>query len=79
MPRPMQRVKVYSVQDRRNDERVRLPWVVRWVVEGSQRSKSYRTKAEAERYRVALLQAVQYGERFDRATGEPRVVEAGAG
>src|SRR6266508_1127185 len=71
MARPIQRIKVYGVQDRRNAERVRLPWVVRYSIDGIHRSKSYRTRAEAERYRGALLQAVQNGDRFDLATGEP--------
>ena len=71
MARPIQRIKIYGVQDRRNAERVRLAWVVRYTIDGTHRSKSYRTKAEAERYRGALLQAVQSGDRFDPATGEP--------
>lgn len=71
MARPLQRIKVYGVQDRRNAERVRLPWVVRYTIDGAHRSKSYRTKAEAERHRGALLQAVQDGDRFDLTTGEP--------
>ena len=34
MARPVQRIKVYGVQDRRNAERVRLPWVVRYTIDG---------------------------------------------
>ena len=71
MARPIQRIKIYGVQDRRNAERLRLPWVVRYTIDGTHRSKSYRTRAEAERYRGALLQAVHNGDRFDLATGEP--------
>jgi integrase len=71
MTRPWQRIKVYGVQDRRSAARIRLPWVVRYSIDGTHRSKSYRTKAEAERYRSALLHAVQDGDRFDLATGEP--------
>jgi len=71
MARPIQRIKVYGIQDRRNAERLRLPWVVRYTIDGTHRSKSYRTKAEAERYRGALLQAVRDGEKFDLTTGEP--------
>ena len=33
----------YGVQDRRNAERVRLTWVVRYAIDGTHRSKSYRT------------------------------------
>jgi integrase len=71
MGRPIQRVKIYGVQDRRSFALAKLPWVVRYSIDGRQRSKSYRTKAEAERYRGALLQAVHNGDRFDPATGEP--------
>ena len=49
MARPLQRIKIYGVQDRRNAERLRLAWVVRYTIDGAHRSKSYRTKAEAER------------------------------
>ncbi len=71
MTRPIQRIKVHGVQDRRNAERLRQPWVVRYTIDGRHRSKSYRTRSEAERYRGALLQAVQHGDRFDVSTGEP--------
>jgi len=41
------------------------------MVDGRHRSKCFRTRAEAERYRSLLLTAVHRGERFDPATGEP--------
>lgn len=71
MARPMQEVKVYGVQDRRSTVQAKLPWVVRYTIDGRHRSKSFRTRAEAERYRSLLLQAVQAGGRFDETTGEP--------
>ena len=71
MARPLQIVKVYGVQDRRSTVQAKLPWVVRYTIDGRHRSKSFRTRAEAERYRGPLLQAVHAGERFDPATGEP--------
>ena len=71
MARPMQTVKIYGVQDRRSTKQAMLPWVVRYIIDGRHRSKSFRTRAEAERYRGLLLQAVQDGGRFDDATGEP--------
>ncbi|MEQ1737869.1 MAG: hypothetical protein ABL886_15860, partial [Rhodoglobus sp.] len=67
----MQEVKVYGVQDRRSTVQAKLPWVARYTIDGRHRSKSFRTRAEAERYRSLLLQAVQAGGRFDEATGEP--------
>ena len=67
----MQEVKVYGVQDRRSTVQAKLPWVVRYTIDGRHRSKSFRTRAEADRYRSLLLQAVQAGGRFDETTGEP--------
>lgn len=67
----MQTVKVYGVQDRRTTVQAKLPWVVRYTIDGRHRSKSFRTRAEADRYRSLLLQAVQAGGRFDETTGEP--------
>lgn len=71
MARPMQTVKVYGVQDRRSTVQAKLPWVVRFTIDGRHRSKSFRTRIEADRYRGLLLQAVQDGSRFDETTGEP--------
>ena len=67
----MQTVKVYGVQDRRSTVQAKLPWVVRFTIDGRHRSKSFRTRIEADRYRGLLLQAVQDGGRFDETTGEP--------
>jgi len=67
----MQTVKVYGVQDRRSTVQAKLPWVVRFTIDGRHRSKSFRTRIEADRYRGLLLQAVQDGSRFDETTGEP--------
>ena len=67
----MQEVKIYGVQDRRSTVQAKLPWVVRYTIDGRHRSKSFRTRAEADRYRSLLLQAVQAGGRFDETTGEP--------
>ena len=62
-------MKVYGVQDRRSTAQAKLPWVVRYTINGRHRSKSFRTRAEAERYRGSLLQAVLAGGRFDRRLG----------
>ena len=64
-------VQVYSIQDRRSSDRVKRPWVVRWSVDGRQRSKSFHTRSEADRFRSLLMNAVQRGERFDEVTGDP--------
>lgn len=71
MARPIQQVQVYSVQNRRGADRRKLPYVVRYSVDGRHRSRSFRTKAEAERYRSELLKAIHAGDRFDVDTGEP--------
>ncbi len=71
MARPIQQVQVYSVQNRRGADRRNLPYVVRYSIDGRHRSRSYRTKAEAERYRSELLKAIHAGDRFDLGTGEP--------
>jgi len=52
MPRPTQRIHIYAVQDRRSNLQTTRPWVVRWSVEGRERSRSFRRKGEAERYPV---------------------------
>jgi len=67
----MQTVKIYGVQDRRSTAQAKLPWVVRYTIDGRHRSKSFRTRIEADRYRGRLLQAVQDGGRFDETSGEP--------
>lgn len=71
MAAPIQKIQVYGIQARRGQERVKRQHVVRWSIDGRQRSRSFRAKAEADRYRVELLKAVQAGDRFDALTGEP--------
>jgi integrase len=68
--RPLAEVAVYGVQ-RRSSERNKRPWIARWSLNGRQRSRAFRTKVEAERYRSALFVALQSGEAFDDLTGEP--------
>ena len=69
--RPVQDVRVWAIQDRSAHARTRKPDLVRWMIDGEAFSRSYRTKAEADRLRSRLLVAQQDGERFDRRTGEP--------
>jgi hypothetical protein len=68
--RPLADASVFGVQ-RRSSERHKRPWIARWSVGGRRRSRSFRTKMEAERFRSALLVAVQSGEAFDESSGEP--------
>lgn len=70
-PRRVQRITVGALQDRRGHQRTCKPWLVRWAIDAERFSRSYRTKAEADRMRSRLLVAQQDGEWFDRRTGEP--------
>ena len=71
MARPTQDVRIWGIQDRRARHNATMPWVVRWRVDGQQRSRAFRTKAEADNIRSRLVVAARDGERFDRVTGEP--------
>ena len=71
MARPMQDVRVHNIQDRRSTKYAKKPWIVRITVEGREKGKAFRTRAEADRYRMLLLRAVEDGERFDVLLGEP--------
>lgn len=67
--RPVQDIRIWSIQHRPAKS---LPWIVRWSVEGQIRSRSFRTKAEADRRRSQLLVAQQRGEQFDQGSLEPQ-------
>jgi integrase len=69
--RPLQDIKIFGVQHRATGERTKRPWIVRWSVDGPQRSQSFRTRTEAERFRSLLFEAQRRGEAFDPDTGEP--------
>jgi hypothetical protein len=71
MSRRRQDVRVWNVQDRRGSGRNVQPWVVRWVVDGKQSSRSFRSRALADRFRASILLAHDDGDEFDRASGEP--------
>jgi integrase len=67
----VQDVRVWKIQDRSSSPRVTSAYIVRWVVDGKEHNKSFRIRAQADRYRSRLVVAVQDGEWFDRRTGEP--------
>ena len=69
--RGTQDVRIFGIQDRSSRPEARKPRVARWKVDGKEHSRSFRTKAEADRFRSRLLVAQQDGERFDRPTGLP--------
>ena len=67
-----QRVQVFGLgeppADTPKDQR---RYRVRWRVDGRDRMRRFKLKAEAERYRSMLLVAVGEGVRFDRVSGLP--------
>lgn len=62
---------MWDLQDRRGRPGVTRPWVVRWKIDGSERSRAYATRAEADHVRSRLLVAHRDGETFDIASGWP--------
>jgi integrase len=76
--RPIQDVRIWEIQDRRRRVNATMPWVVRWKVDGAERSRAFRTKAEADHVRSQLLVAARTGEQFDRPTGEPASWQTGS-
>jgi integrase len=71
MARPVQDIRIWNIQDRSDRPGVRKPRIVRWVVDRKMFSQSFRTKAEADRFRSRLLIAQHDGERIDPQTGRP--------
>jgi len=49
----------------------RRPWQVRWTVSGSEKSRTFATKALAEGFRSELNQSARRGEAFDKTSGLP--------
>ncbi len=71
MAAPVQDIRIWDIQDRSNRPNAPRPWVVRWKVDGAERSRAFKTKPEADHIRSRLLVAARDGEPFDRATGLP--------
>lgn len=68
---PLQDIRIWDIQDRTHRTEAVRPWVLRWKVDGAERSRAYKTKAEADHVRARLLVAARDGEPFDRDTGLP--------
>lgn len=62
---------MWELQDRRDRAGVTRPWVVRWKIDGSERSRAYATRSEADHVRSRLLTAHRDGELFDVGSGWP--------
>lgn len=72
MSRAPQRVQVFALGLPRADvAKDKRRYRVKWRVDGRDRTRAYRIRAEADRYRAVLLSAVRDGEGFDPETGEP--------
>lgn len=67
-----QKVQVFALgRPRPGAEKGQRRYYVKWRVDGRDRTRSFKTRVEADRFRSGLLSAVQDGQRFDTASGEP--------
>ena len=67
-----QKVQVFSlVEPKAGTPKDRRRYLVKWAVDGRHKTRSFKTKEQAERLRSRLQQAVREGHRFDVETGEP--------
>lgn len=72
MSTPRQKVQVFSLgRPRAGSERAQRRHYVKWRVDGRDRTRAFKTRAEADRFRSGLLVAVRDGQRFDVSTGMP--------
>jgi len=69
--RPVQRIRIFNLQDRTSNPAARSPYIVRWRVDGQDYSEAFPTRPQADRYRARLLVARADGEHFDPRSGEP--------
>ena len=65
----MSRVQVFDLTQRPGS--TKLPWYVRWRLDGRDASRQFRTKAAARDFHARLWIAADAGERFDPATKLP--------
>lgn len=67
-----QKVQVFALgRPRPGADKAQRRYYVKWRVDGRDRTRSFKTRVEADRFRSGLLTAVQDGQRFDPITGEP--------
>ena len=74
MSRPLPRVNVQSVGDRRGratKSKERRPWIVRWTVDGEEASRSFRTRVQADDFRGKLATAAGRPIEWDPLTKLP--------
>jgi hypothetical protein len=67
-----QRVQIFSIGlPKEGTPRDRRRYRVRWRIDGQDKTRSLKTKAQAERLQTQLQMAIIDGEDFDLATGLP--------
>ncbi len=67
-----QKVQVFGLgRPRPGTEGAKRRHYVKWRIDGRDRTRAFRTRAEADRYRSRLLAAAHDGTRFDEASGLP--------
>lgn len=67
-----QKVQVFAIgPPRAGATRDQRRWYVRWRVDGRDRTRSFKAKAEAERFRTQLQYHASEGTTFEPETGEP--------
>lgn len=72
MSGPPQKVQIFGLgRPRAGAEPANRRHYVKWRVDGRDRTRAFRTRAEADRYRSQLLAAAHDGTRFDDASGLP--------
>lgn len=72
MSGPPQKVQVFALgRPRPAAEKAQRRYYVKWRVDGRDRTRSFKTRVEADRFRSGLLAAIHDGQSFDAASGEP--------
>jgi hypothetical protein len=67
-----QTVQIFSlVKPRPGTAKEKRRYRLKWRIDGRDKSRTFRTRAEGDRFRVSLLHAQQAGLRFDLGTGLP--------
>ncbi len=68
----LQKVQVFSLGlPPKGTSTAKRRYRVKWRIDGRDRTHAFKTRAEADRYRRQLLDAVEAGEAFDDLDGEP--------
>lgn len=70
--RAPQKVQVFSLaRPRPGAQREQRRYYVKWRVDGCDKTRSFKTRAEAERFRSGLQLAIRDGQHFDMGSGLP--------